>query len=45
MIVNKALARSHNSLGNDLDRFVAQMSLATFPFRLTIMSITLYGIV
>lgn len=38
MIVNRALARSQSSLGNDFDRLVVQISLANLPLKLVIMS-------
>ena len=39
MIVSSALARSQNSLGNDFDRLVVQISLATLPLKLVIISV------
>ena len=38
IIVSRALARSHSSLGNDFDRLVVQTSLATLPLKLVIIS-------
>ena len=39
MIVSRALARSQNSLGNDFDRLVVQISLATLPLKLVIINV------
>ena len=38
IIVSRALARSHDSLGNDFDRLVVQISLATLPLKFVIIS-------